>query len=157
MIEKITLTPIEIATSVLIGATRHKEALRQNKQDSNGFKGNPLNIHIEGAIGEQAVSKYLNIFWGGLVNSYQVGGDVGKYQVRTSKNDYLLVRPNNKDDDIYIAVKSLNVTEHIILGWMSAKEAKNDKWKKSPGNRPPAYFVPASALYLMTSLLQEGK
>lgn len=153
---KIILTPIEIAIAVLVAKTRHEEALNQGKKDSHGFKGNPLNIHIQGAIGETAVAKYLNIYWGGLVNTFKVGGDVGKYQVRTSKNNYLLIRPNNKDDDIYIAVKSINVTEHILLGWMTGKEAKQEKWKKSPNNRPPAYFVPDSSLNSMITLLEDN-
>lgn len=56
-------------------------------------------IHIEGSCGEMAFAKATGMYWSGKVGTFQIGGDVRKYQIRTrSEADHdLLIRPKDME------------------------------------------------------------
>lgn len=150
----ITLTWSEVALAASVGMRRHMEALRVNRADSHG-RGvdNGWTDHIEGACGEAAAAKALDIYWNGSVNTFKTGGDVGPYQVRT-RSDHtfdLIVREDDADDRVFILVRG-RVPNFDVVGWIRASDAKCAKWVQTYGGRPPAYFVPASALHALAEL-----
>lgn len=146
MIE-ITLNQLEIIWASQIGTIRHTEALKKGLPDKHGFDGDGLTIHINGACGEMAVAKALGIYWAGSANTFKRERDVGKWEVRTRSKDYydLIVRADDDNNNVYILVTG-DIPNFKIHGYISGKDAKQEKWIKDYGGRPPAYFVPKQFL-----------
>ena len=148
---KLNWTEMWIATG--IGRIRQLEALKKNLPDKYGFTGDGWSVHIEGACGELAVAKALNMYWAGTVNTFKSKADVGKLEVRTrSRHDYdLLVRPDDKDESIFIHVTG-KAPEFKIHGWLLGKDAKQPNFLQNYGGRDGAYFVPSSNLKSLDEL-----
>lgn len=149
----VTLTSQEVGSGVRIGGLRQYFALQQNKKDAYGYDGeNGWQLNIEGALGEIAAAKFLNIYWDGSVNTWKAN-DLKDIQVRTRSKDYydLIVRDNDSNDSIYILVIGKNGVYNVI-GWINGKDAKKQEWKKTHGDRPAAYFVPQNKLNDMETL-----
>jgi hypothetical protein len=143
----VKLTSQEIGSGVRIGGLRHYFAIAQDKKDAYGYDGeHGWQLNIEGALGELAVAKFLNIYWDGSVNTWKAN-DLQGIQVRTrSKNYYdLIVRDNDNDDAIYILAIGKNGV-YNVMGWINGIDAKKEEWKQTYGDRPSAYFVPQSKL-----------
>lgn len=166
---QIELTPHEIGLAEYVGTRRHEEAVAQGRPDCHGFGGgyrDGLDIHIEGACGEVAVAKALNVFYDGSVNTFKTGGDIGgltltedsqsktiSLQVRTRSKDYydLLIRPNDRDEDIFVLVTGVR-PKYSIHGWVQAADVKREEFLNDYGGRPPAYFVPKTELKPLFSI-----
>lgn len=150
---KIVLTIGELHLAAQIGCLRQIESLQRNLPDKHGFDGAGWNIHIEGAAGEIAAARALDMYWGGTVNTFKSIGDVGKLEIRTTskKNNRLIVRNPDNDDAVFVLVVGRSPTFEVV-GWMLGKEAKQQKYISAPGGRPPAYFVPRSDLYDLSEL-----
>ena len=147
---EVRLTKVEAMLAGQVGIMRHTEALSRKNPDAFGLSSDKdgSGLHVEGAAGEMAVAKALNIYWAATVNTYKDGGDIGRrIQVRTrSKHDYeLIVRPSDRDDDIFVLVTGKSPSFQIH-GWIHGHEAKKKDYLKGHGNRDPAYFVPHCAL-----------
>jgi hypothetical protein len=144
---EVRLTPGEMEYAANVGAKRHIEALAKGRPDKHGFEGEGWSVHIEGACGELAFAKALNKHWGGSVNTFKGGGDVGSVQVRTrSKSHYgLLVREDDDDNAAFVLVVGKE-GRYRVVGWTWGGDAKRKQWRKKHGGRPAAYFVPQSAL-----------
>jgi hypothetical protein len=151
----IELTKEEFAYAAQIGRLRQEEALRKNLPDKYGFDGvGGLAVHVEGAAGELAVAKALNITWDATVNTFKSLADlVSNIEVRTRSKDYydLLVRSDDKDESLFVLVTRKSPRTFDVVGWIKAKDAKQEQWVKTHGNRPPAYFVPKTVLQNMES------
>lgn len=144
------LTQIEAFIASQVGSMRNTKSLAQGNQDAFGLSADKdgWGLHIEGAAGEMAAAKALNIYWAGTINTFKKGGDLGaRIQIRTrSRRDYeLLVRPADRDEDIFVLVtgKSPHFEVH---GWITGRDAKQADYLKTHGGRDPAYFVPHRAL-----------
>jgi hypothetical protein len=140
-----------------VGKLRQFESLRKGLQDKYGFDGEKgWSIHIEGASGEMAVAKCLGVYWGGSVNTFRTQADVGRLEIRTrSRSDYdLLVRPDDKNDSIFVHVTGRS-PKFKIHGWMKGADAKRPEWLQTYGSRDPAYFVPARFLKDMSQLRKD--
>lgn len=135
-----------------IGRLRRLSSLRHGRQNQHGFSGEGWNIDIEGACGELATAKALNVYWNGGIDTFK-GYDLGELQVRTtpSHDNRLIVRPNDPDDHRYVLVTGLCPT-YQIQGWLSGREAKQACWLQDPVGRPAAYFVPSSSLRSIAEL-----
>lgn len=143
----ILLNKSEMQTAARIGAHRHIEALARGLPDRHGLEGKGWQVHIEGACGEMAVAKALGRYWDGSINTFKSGGDVGEVQVRTRSKDHyeLIVRKDDPDDSYFILVTG-TAPAYKVWGYIRASEAKRPEWIKKHGGRPPAWFVPQSAL-----------
>jgi len=152
MIE-VELNWVELWLASEIGKLRQFESLRKGLPDKYGFEGAGWNLHILGASGEMAAAKALGIYYGGSVNTFRTQADVGSLEIRTrSKDSYeLLVRPDDKDQAIYVHVTGSN-TKFKVHGWLFGKEAKEEQYLQTHGGRDPAYFVPFSALKNLSDL-----
>src|ERR1700743_635586 len=124
----IELTKEEFAYAVKIGKLRQEEALKKNLPDRYGFDGTAgLSIPIEGACGELAVAKALNITWDATVNTFKSLADlVSNIEVRTrSKDNYdLLIRSDDKDQSLFVLVIRKSPKTFDVVGWIKASDAK---------------------------------
>lgn len=137
-----------------IGRLRRLTSLRHGRQNQHGFAGEGWNIDIEGACGELAVAKVLNLYWSGGIDTFK-GYDIGTFQVRTtpSHSNSLIVRPPDPESHRYVLVTGL-CPDYCIHGWLHGYEAKQARWLRGHNGRPPAYFVPSSALHPIDELPQ---
>lgn len=145
----VSLTPAEMIQAATAGVWRHVQSLKNGYSDrygeTNGDAG--WQKHIEGAAGELAVAKLLDLYWPGAVGTFHAP-DIGRrIQVRTrSKSDWdLIVRTTDEDEDLFVLVTGKAPTYDVrgeILGW----EAKQDRYRANHGGHGEAFFVPASEL-----------
>jgi len=132
-----------------VGILRNIQALKQGLPQCHGAKDEEMwRYHIEGAAGEMAFAKAMNIHWGAHSNVFKAP-DVGSIiQIRTRSNaDWdLIVRDNDSDDEIFVLVTG-EIPNYRIVGWIKGSDAKKAEWYKDMGKRgKPAYFVPQECL-----------
>jgi hypothetical protein len=147
---KVELTNIEIGMGCLIGCGRtirgkhFKDASRKRKKEKNMSQ---WHIDIEGACGEIAFAKWKGAYWTGSEMDTFKGGDVGDFQVRHThlQQGCLIVRPGDKDSDPYALVTG-EAPYFVVVGWMEAGEAKQEKWLHGQNTDEPYYRVPQQAL-----------
>ena len=142
---KVELNYAEIYRAAEAGLMRRVKAM-QDKQTQYG-SGASWTEDIEGALGECAVAKALNIYWAGM--GIKNGGDVGELQVKTTrlKNGRLIVKKENESNARYILVVG-EMGEYELKGWLWGHEAKQPEYwvEKSAKIWHPAYFVPQDKL-----------
>lgn len=143
----------EVETCAHAGVRRRIESIRRGTKDAKGFnRTDKWDIDISGACGEMAVAKVLDKYWDVSVNTFHKG-DVGKLQVRTSRQEkpYLVVQKHNDDDDIFVLVQGQEATFKVI-GWMVGRDAKQRKFLRSFGGRPAVFAVPPKNLKPLSEL-----
>jgi hypothetical protein len=151
---EVTMTEVEMTIAAVVGSIRQVAALKRGLTDRYGAEpGKGWQVHIEGAQGEQAVAKAFNVYWGGNVNTFKMGQDVHRWQVRTrSKHEYdLLVRDLDKIEDTFIHVTGLAPT-YRIHGYMKGADCKLPKYRRTYGGRAAAFFVPAADIIPIENL-----
>jgi hypothetical protein len=156
------MEPIEREMARFVAGRRNEEAIRLGKSHmKHGFAGDPLEIHIVGAIGEMAAAKAIGCYWGGDVNTWKKPDLPDHIQVRTrTKPHYqLLVRPDDKEAEIYVHVIAEMKGRFVpsvcdVRGWAFGSECKKAEHLRSWGGRPAAYFVPDDILHSIESLGQ---
>jgi hypothetical protein len=144
---RVTLARHEIELAAGVGLRRQIEALLAGRPDRHGFEGSGWDVHVEGACGELAVARFLGRYWDGSNGTYRSRPDVGRVEVRTrSSHSYdLIVREDDSPDTAYVLVTG-SCPRYWVRGWIRARDARRDEWLQTHGGRPPAWFVPASAL-----------
>lgn len=137
----------EVETCAHAGVRRRVESLRRGTKDAPGFnRTDKWDIDIQGACGEMAAAKALERYWDAAVNTFHKG-DVGKLQVRTSRQEspFLIVQKYNEDTDLFVLVHG-TAPDFVVAGWMKGQDAKKKKYLRSFGGRPVVYAVPPEAL-----------
>ena len=127
----------------------------KEKHGNDGSRG--WDDNIEGACGECAFAKAMNLYWDGSINRFSAGGDVGeRYQIRTLKCHHydLLVRPGDADEKPYILVTGRS-GKYQVHGWAWGREAKREEWLEAKGGREPAYWMPQSELRPLEEMVTE--
>lgn len=144
---RVKLEPYELIQAALVGSHRHVSSIAKGLEDKYGAEKGGWNLHLEGACGELAFAKAADAFWSGSVDTFSKGGDVGKVQIRTrSKPEYdLIVRAKDRDEDLFVLVVGV-APEYEVVGAIRGGDAKQDRWEKSYGGRPSAWFVPKDEL-----------
>jgi len=143
----VIMTEEQYQRAVRVATLRYNESIRRGCQQAYGAAGHNLNTDILGALGELAYCIYTNQPWSESVNTFKAP-DVGKnVQVRTtrSKNNRLIVRRHDKDDDVFVLVIADGL-KFKIVGSILGKDAKRDKFTSAPAGRPAAWFVNQGAL-----------
>lgn len=143
----------EVAMASEIGRLRQLSAVKNGLTDRHGYDGVGWTEHIEGACGEMAVAKALNIYWNGSVDTFSAH-DLPGLQVRTrSKHDYeLIVRKGDSDEACWVLVTG-KAPRYLVHGWIRGRDAKQAKWWEAHGGRPAAYFVPQCSLRPISTLV----
>ena len=142
----IHLTEEEIKHAISVGCARQMSSIKKNLKNANGFEGDEWGVNIEGAMGELATAKALNMNWDATVDTFKAN-DLEGIQVRTRSNHYwdLIIRPNDDDEAIWVLVTGKN-GKYVVRGWCYGHEGKKKQWLKDYANRPPAYFIPQKFL-----------
>lgn len=147
MDDKVHLTPTEIMMAGHVGMMRQVMNIKKGAEHRYGAKDDQSwQYHIEGALGEYALAKYLNVNWAGV--GVVRGPDVGVVDVRTtaSHNNRLMVHPDDKDDRQYWLVTGLN-GKYRIRGWIWGRDGKQEKWWDDPTKKDRwAFFIPIAEL-----------
>lgn len=135
--------------AVLVGLLFQSRAENGNyKNKGDGYtKFELLCNHIAGAMGEIAVCRWLHCYYEPRDKQFS-GPDIGeKISVRaiTKRHYRMLVRPDDNDDECVVCVL-IEPPMTYIIGWMWARDAKQEKWLDDPKKRGVAYWVPQSQL-----------
>lgn len=149
----VVLTNREIMMGAIQGV------LRQVKDISTGYKGyhqQPKHLEwqvkIEGALAEEAVSKYLGVYWSGVTK--RGADDTVGYEIRMTHLPHgkLCIYKYDPDDTKFILAAGLNGT-YNVAGWYFARDGKIDKYiyDKDPV-REPCWMVPQGDLHPMDTL-----
>ncbi len=155
----VVLSWSELSVAADVGKYRHIRSLQKNLKDKHGFNGDDgWTIHVEGAAGEMAFAKAMNVYWSMACDVFKAPDIGGNVQIRTrSKDDYeLIVRPGDSDTDAFVLMTG-KAPHFCIKGWVTGKEAKQKEWSKAYANRPAAFFVPQSALHDLSTLVIQSE
>jgi len=144
---RITLADYELENAAFVGMRRQASA-RINQRVARGgmSEQDGWGNHVEGACGEYAAARFLNVCWTGSVGTF--GEDLKpNIEVKTRSNHSydLLIRNNEDLDKIFILVTG-TAPHFWVRGWAVGKHVVSDKWIKYYGNRPGAWFIPVSEL-----------
>ena len=168
----IKLSEREMLVGASSGIQREVECLRSSGGGENAIsnyekKNNSIgpgglwNNHVEGALGEIAVAKYLGMYPGGITDADAT--DVGDhYEVRTRpRRDYELFvrkREREKKGDKYFILAQGSYGEYTIRGWISAYEVfAHPEWYHNNENLTGyRYWVPHEFLYPILDLPKEA-
>lgn len=152
---KVILTPSELTMAAACGCQRNIEAIRKKLKPAYGFAEEySWNIHIEGACGEVAAARVLSLFWSPTVNTFSAPDISHNIQIRTrSSHTYdLIVRRKDNPNNLYVHVTG-KAPEFLIHGYILGAKARRDEWEQRYGGRPPAWFVPRTALKAIDGLM----
>lgn len=132
------------------GLMRRFLHIKLGTSQPHGASNTDWQMDIQGAFGEAALAKHLNVWWMGVGT---MGKDVGDFQIRCSdyENASLIVRQKDKDNEIFVLVTGYGL-KYKLCGWCYGYEAKQAKYIKTTTPRDrlyPAYFVPQSDLRSM--------
>ena len=165
----VKLSEREMLLAASSGIQREVECLRSSgsgestisnyeKKNNSIGPGGLWNNHVEGALGEIAVAKYLGLYPGGITDKDAT--DVGDhYEVRTRPLKYqeLFVKKKDKPDKYYILVQG-SYGAYTICGWISAYEAfaHPDWYHNNESKTSMHYWVPHQFLYSISTLPKEA-
>lgn len=122
----VTLTYPEVWIGALAGVMRRIQNMKLGTKREYGQNEGGWQADIMSCLGEMALAKHLDRFWGGAIGNYRAA-DVGKnfYQVRGTEwqNGRLLLHPKDGDNvpHTLARVKDRTVT---LVGWAWGHEGK---------------------------------
>ena len=165
----VVLTERELMLGAIAGVQRQVESQRgsnsgketnshyESKYNSVG-PGGLWNNHIEGALGEFAVAKFLGLYPSGITE--QDATDVGEhYEVRTRGLEYqeLFVKKKDNPDKYYILAQG-SFGEYTIRGWITGFEVfDHPEWfHNNSGKLSYCYWVPHEFLSSIETLPTEA-
>lgn len=154
--EIITLTESNLSFAAHVGAQRRIAGVMRQAPGKYGIDNrNGWQWDIEGAIGELAVAKYLNLFWDGAFGDY-LAKDVDELQVRATSlqsGNLILHQEDGNDDTFILAIIELPAV--FLHGWISGTVGKaEENWRET---ERPAYFVSREKLHAMQILKEAYK
>ena len=136
--------------AALVGCRRHISFKAKGMKHRNGMnEEDGWRANIEGACGELAVAKFLNVYWDGSVDTFQSKADLmGNVEVKTRSkhNRDLLIRKNEMEDkpnEVYILVTGVS-PDFKVRGWIRSEDIRNtgEEFWKTFDDRPKAWFIP---------------
>lgn len=152
----VELSEFNIFMAGMVGVSRHMKCIRA----ATGYNGinnrkRGWQDNCDGALGEQAFAKWLDVYWDGTPNTFRTKPDVAEYEVRTNSESWgdLILRDRDKDDAVYVLVLSHECPRFHMQGWVYGRDGKQPQWRrKGDTSRPEAWFVPQNALNDMADL-----
>lgn len=148
---EIYLLPTDLQWARQVGKARHQNAISSGRQDAHGLQADyrqGLDTHIAGAAAELAYCRASGIEWPATIDTYKEEADVGRHlEIRwTEKGQHsLIIRPSDPLDRYYVLVTGKPPAFRVV-GYIWGEDAIRDEWRRAPKGRPPAWFVPQSAL-----------
>lgn len=139
----------EVMLAGVAGIMRQIDSLKNQYRPAHGSGvSNDWQLHIEGCLGEMALSKYLGLRWCGK-GSFETP-DVGGVDVRTRSQQHydLILHKKDPDDRKFWLVCGGNGI-YTVKGWIMGADGKQERFWKDPARTGRhAYFVPQSELQL---------
>lgn len=156
---------VEYAHGRWIGETRQRVNDQGRRHDVHRYSGRGNAIHVPGALAEQAVAWYLNVYPPGATNLANLPDngftllyrrqDSAEVRVKVHssiRHPNLLINTEDEDDYVHVAVL-VEDAECTILGWVFGWEGKADQyWRDDQAMRDPAYVVPQPFLHPIKEL-----
>jgi hypothetical protein len=152
----VVLTNDEWEKAILVAGKKTIQNHSRGATNKDGIDiGRAWDASVEGDCGEAAFAKWMGIPWDGSIGDYAAVDVGGKYQVKTTGTEFLIIRKRDPDTGIYVSMKGRS-PRYEVVGWMTAQEAKNEKyWCDKYNNGRPAYFVPFGDLKDINILRKE--
>lgn len=153
----VKLTATEVALAANVGIKRWEAATLSQREDSGAALSveDSLLFHIQGAAGELAAAKALDLYAPLHVNEYRSGrSDLGygiEVRYTPKETNSLFLKEWDKDDRVFILVRG-KIPELNIVGWIKGSEGKLPQFKDTRGNQLTGYFVDDSSLHGIGSL-----
>lgn len=155
----VTLTDPELREALECAQLHLKRVAESRlKSRADDSKDDPVRNARLGYAGQRAFAIWLGVPWKCSVSGFKLP-DVEQYEIRTSSRADLKIKgaetgPGaDKDETIVVAVQRTGPRTFRIAGWIYARDGKQDRWKRDPGNRGmPAFWVPLTALRPMREL-----
>lgn len=147
----------EVWWAATVGVNRHLDSIRRNLEHKPPLLNKALAWmnHIEGALAELAVAKWLGVVWEATVNTFRSGFDVDKYQVRwASKDHYRLILTDDDNPDHPFILVVGTAPNYKIVGWLRGRDGMRKEFIEEY-DRGPAYFVPRRLMRSMADLPDE--
>lgn len=143
---EIELTFAEIQMATVIGVQRQIEDIKWGNFGKYGAKKHlGWQNHIEGALSECALAKFLNVYWS--KGKYDQP-DVYNVDCRVTHlpNGRLILHQADDDNRKFYLLVGLN-GKYDIKGYILGKDGKKSQfWGDPSGENRPAYFVPQEYL-----------
>ena len=165
----VKLSEREMLLAASSGVQREVECLRKLESGKNVVSeyektfnsvgpGGLWQNHIEGAMGEFAVAKFLGLYPGAITEKDTT--DVGDhYEVRTRPLKYqeLFVKKKDKPDKYYILVQG-SYGDYTLMGWITGFEvfARPEWFHNNSGKLSYNYWVPDEFLNSIETLPKEA-
>ena len=165
----VKLSEREMLLAASSGVQREVECLRKlesgknvvSEYEKNNNQVGPGGLwqnHIEGAMGEFAVAKFLGLYPGAITEKDAT--DVGDhYEVRTRPLRYqeLFVKKKDKPDKYYILVQG-SYGDYTLMGWITGFEvfARPEWFHNNSGKLSYNYWVPDEFLNSIETLPKEA-
>jgi hypothetical protein len=165
----VKLSEREMLLAASSGVQREVECLRKLESGKNVVSeyektfnsvgpGGLWQNHIEGAMGEFAVAKFLGLYPGAITEKDAT--DVGDhYEVRTRPLRYqeLFVKKKDKPDKYYILVQG-SYGDYTLMGWITGFEvfARPEWFHNNSGKLSYNYWVPDEFLNSIETLPKEA-
>jgi hypothetical protein len=147
----VVLSATEMLMAASAGVCRQVHNARSDKPTTYGSGHlHDWQYHCEGALGECALAKFLNVYWPGKGDMRDA--DVGEMDVRTRSEHWydMVLHDEDPDDRIYWLLTGIN-GKYKVHGWMWAGDGKKDEYWSDPAKQGRhAYFVPQSKLFSPT-------
>lgn len=144
---RIELSSWEIYHAAMAGIMRQVENIKLGRNHFHGAgKDVGWQMHVEGCLGEYALSKYLDVHWAG--KGVLRDPDVGEVDVRTAaRNSHsLILHKEDPDDRVFWLLTGIN-GKYNVQGWLLGSHGKREEyWKDPSGQGRHAFFVPQSRL-----------
>ena len=143
---EVSLSYAEILQGAMVGVMRQIQNLKAGRTHAHrAAPDKGWQMHLEGALGEMALAKHLDVYVGGT--GVLRGPDVGDCDVRTTAgaDNRLILHPDDPDDRVFWLLTGSN-GRYEVRGNILGAEGKQQKWWKDPVDGRPAYFVPQGEL-----------
>lgn len=99
------------------------------------------------AMGEMVLAGALNVYWEARTDLGE-HAPVAGFEVRTrpSSDDELIIKPDDRDEAVYVLVVQKDERTFRIVGKIRGSEAKQADWWRETTPEGPGWVVPQSAL-----------
>lgn len=144
----ITLTKAELYMGAVIGSLRRIASLQNGNNPNRHAQKSDWATDIDGAHAEQALSKYLGIYWFPGINTFKAPDLINGLQVRSTNhaNGHLIIRPNDDDYQTFVLVVC-QTPIYRLMGSLMAIEAKTAEYfHKGEVGEADCWWVPQGAL-----------
>jgi hypothetical protein len=150
---RVKLSWYEAAIGSYVGMLRQLASLKRGLQQCAGHEGASWNVHLEGASGEMAVAKHLNVYWGGGINTFKDDDLPGlQIRLRTRHDHDLILRKQDSERAIWVLITGTS-PDFWIRGWIYGHEAKKPEWLQKYGkDRSEGYVVRVEYLHPIETL-----